>query len=129
MVNRISHFIGKQQQEALDNVIQRNPGQHGTVQQRRKVMMEVQHPGHRPERYIMQDPSEEEPLAGVRYLAALLEDDGVFDAAPLLAHGRVNVKNHEYREEDYVSPPNDGIAEQVYPLIVPGEELPLQIKD
>lgn len=129
MVDRISHFTGKQQQEALNNVIQRNPGQHGIVQQCREVMMKVQDPGHRPERRVMQDPSEKEPLAGVRYLAALLEEDGVVDAASLLAHGRVNVKYHEYREEDYVCPPNHGVAEQVYPLIVPGEELPLQIED
>lgn len=77
----------------------------------------------------MQDPSEKEPLASVRYLAALLENDGVVDTASLFAHGRVNIKNHEYRKKDYVSPPNNGVTEQVYPLIVSGEELPLQIKD
>lgn len=87
--------------------------------------MEVQHPGHCPERRVMQDPSEEKPLAGMRNLAALFENDGVVDAAPLFAHWRVNVKNHEYREKDYVSPPNDGIAEQIYSLIVSREELPL----
>lgn len=109
-------------------MIQYNPSQHGTVQQRREVMMEVQHSGHRPEWYIMQDPSEEEPLAGVCYLAALLKDNGVVDAAPLFAHGCVNVKNNEYCKKDYVSPPNDGITEQVYSLIVSGEELPLKIR-
>lgn len=74
-------------------------------------MMKVQHPGHRPERCVMQDPSEEEPLAGVRYFAALLEYDGVFDTAPLLPHRSVYVKDHEYYKEDYVPPPNDRIAE------------------
>lgn len=49
-------------------------------------MMEVQHPGHCPERRVMQDPSEEKPLAGMRNLAALLEDNGIVDAAPLFAH-------------------------------------------
>lgn len=59
----------------------------------------------------MQDPSEEEPLAGVRYFAALFEHDDVIDTAPLLSHGSVYVKDPEYYEEDYVPPPNDGIAE------------------
>lgn len=91
-------------------------------------MMKIQYPGHRPERYIMQDPSEEEPLSSVRYFAPLLEHDGVVNAAPLFAHGSVDVKNYKYYEKDYVTPPNDGIAEQIYPLIIPGEELSLQKK-
>lgn len=70
--------------------------------------MKVQHSGHRPKRRVMQNPSEEEPLASMRYL---LVHDGVVDTAPLLAHGSVDVKNYKDYEEDYVSPPNDGIAE------------------
>lgn len=109
-------------------MIQRNSGQHGAVQQRREVMMKVQHSGHRPEWHVMQHPSEEEPLAGVRYLTSLLEHNSVVDATSLFAHGSVNVKSHKYYEEDYVTPPNDRISEQVYPLIVSGEELSLKVK-
>jgi len=73
--------------------------------------MEVQHSGHRPERRIMQEPSEKEPLASVRYLAPLLEYDGIINTTSLLAHGSMDVKNCKYYEEDYISPPNDRIAE------------------
>jgi hypothetical protein len=88
-------------------------------------MMKIQYPSHRPERHIMQDPSEEEPPASVHYFTSPVEHDGVVDATPLLAHGSVDVKNYKYYKEDYVSPPNDGIPEQIYSLIVPREELPL----
>jgi len=63
-------------------------------------MMKVQHPGHRPERYIMQNPSDEEPFASVRYFASMLEHDGIVNTASLLAHGSMDIKNYEYYEED-----------------------------
>lgn len=92
-------------------MVQRNPGKHGAVQQRREVMMKVQYPGHRPKRRVMQDPPEEEPLAGVRYFAPLLEHNSIIDTTPLLAYGSMDVKDYKDYEEDYVSPPNNGIAE------------------
>jgi len=75
----------------------------------------------------MQNPPEKEPLAGVRYLTSLLEHDSIVDTASLFAHGSVDVKNHKYCEEDYVAPPNNRIAEQVYPLIISRKELSLKM--
>lgn len=128
MINRVAHFTGKQEQDALDNVIQCHPSQHGAVKQRWKVMMKIQHARHRPERRVMEDPSDEKPYAGVLYFTSLLEHDNVVDASPLLAHGSVDIKNHIYHKEDYVPPPNHRIAEQIYSLIVSGEELPLRMR-
>lgn len=128
VIKRIAEFVGQGQQQTLDNMIHRDPGQHGAVQQRREVMMEVQDPGHRPEGRVMQDPPEEQPLAGVCYPPSSRNVGVVAVAAPLLAHRRVHVENHVYHEEDHVAPPDDGIAQQVYPLIVAREELPLKSK-
>jgi len=53
MVKRVAQFVRQQEQQTFGDVIQRDPAQHGAVQQSREVMMKVQHSGHRPERRIM----------------------------------------------------------------------------
>jgi len=76
----------------------------------------------------MQDPSEKEPFASMRYSLSPLDVSGITVTASLFAHACMHVESHKYQEEDYVAPPDNGIAQQVYSLVVPREKLSLETK-
>jgi len=47
----------------------------------------------------------------MRYSFSPLDVSGTITiTAPLFAHACMHVENYEYHEEDYVAPPDDGIA-------------------
>ncbi len=71
--------IGRQQgRPGGHGVVEDDGGEHGRVEQSRKVVVEVQDATHGPEGDVVQGPADEEPETGVHGSIAALPDFGLF---------------------------------------------------
>lgn len=98
--------------------------EHRVEYQRRKIVMEVQHPAHRPERQIVQQPAAEQPAGRAQRTLAARRPLSVRMALPEHVDGGRH--EHEQRQKHQVAPPDDRIAEQIDAMRAAREELTLK---
>ena len=86
-------------------MVYEHPSKHGGEEESRIVMVDIEHPAHRPERNIVQSPSKEEPggsakglLPGFLLLRRFLPTTLLLEACP-------GVHCQEDEQEDNVAPP------------------------
>ena len=93
--------------DLFKKVVNEDPGKHGGEEQGRIVMVNIEHPAHRPEWYVMKSPSKEEPGGSSKsFLALLLLLRRLLPASLLLETGP-RVDRQEDEEENNVTPPDN----------------------
>ena len=86
-------------------VVNEHPSKHGGEEEGGVVMVNIEHPAHRPERNVMKSPSKEEPGGSSESLLPLLLLLGRLLPTPLLLEAGPGVDRQEDEEEDNVAPP------------------------
>ena len=88
-------------------VVYEHPSEHGGEEKGWIVMVNIEHPAHRPEWYVMKSPSKEEPGGSSKsFLALLLLLRRLLPASLLLETGP-RVDRQEDEEEKNVAPPDN----------------------
>ena len=91
--------------DLFKKIVNEDPSKHGGEEEGGIVMVNIEHPAHRPEGYVMKSPSKEEPGSSSESLLSFLLLLRGLLPAPLLLEAGPRVDRQEDEEEDNVAPP------------------------
>ena len=91
--------------DLFKKIVNEDPSKHGGEEEGGIVMVNIEHPAHRPEGYVMKSPSKEEPGSSSESLLSFLLLLRGLLPAPLLLEAGPGVHRQEDEEEDNVAPP------------------------